>query len=68
MENHYRKEIPVPVDGLPGHFEWWEVGIDFDDSGHGELLLCYAGIRSTDAPVSVMKAAIAQWAEWLATI
>lgn len=67
MEKHFREETPLPVDGLPGHFEWWTIGLDADD-GNVELFVAYGGITTNDAPIAVMRAAVAKWAEWLATL
>ena len=67
MEKHFFEEIPIAVEGIPDHHEWWTIGMDTD----GDVADCFAscgGIRHTDLPICVLKIALPKWAEWIAKL
>lgn len=63
----FKEVIDIPDPDQPGKFEWWTVGLDVDGD-RARPYVSHGGIADPDAPVAVMKAAVAKWAEWLATV
>lgn len=64
MEKQFREEQLIEDDDAK---LWWTIGLDVSGDSVRPFV-SYGGIANSDAPLAVMKAAVAQWAEWLATL
>ena len=64
MEKEFRHEQLID-DG--DALLWWTIGLDVCGD-NVRPFVSYGGIADADAPIAVMKAAVAKWSEWLATL
>lgn len=64
MEKQFREEQLIECDDSK---LWWTIGLDVCGD-NVRPFVSYGGIADTDAPLAVMKAAVAKWSEWLATL
>jgi hypothetical protein len=67
MQKQFLEEIPFPVEGSTGRHDWYQIGLDVDGD-RVRPFVSYGGIADPDAPLAVMKTAVAKWSEWLATL